>query len=323
MSSLTLGVPLPPAEAKAADVVCLGESSLDLVAVVDRFPEPDQKCDAATFELLTGGQAATAAVACARQGWRASYVGCLGDDVWGDRIATSLASERVAVSVVRRAGARSRSAMVLVERLTGRRTIIEHRDARQRLLPGDVDAAAIGRARVVLVDATDIDASIAAARHARAAGIPTVVDVDRVGPEIDTLLDEIDILIVSSSFAAAFGDAGSPRAGLAKIAAQFRPAVAIATLGAEGSMALCRGIEVRTTAPVVAAVDTTGAGDAFRGGFIAAWLRFGGDADLALLLQYANATAAQNCTGLGAQTALPRGELVDDLVTRAYGDQSK
>jgi len=323
MSSCTLGIPLPPAGAKAADVVCLGESSLDLVAVLDRFPEPDTKVDAAAFEMMMGGQAATAAVACARQGWRACYVGCLGADAWGDTIASSLASEQVAMSVVRRAGARSRTAIIVVERATGRRTIIEHRDARQRLRPGDIDPAVITSGRVLLVDATDIETSIAAARTAREAGIPTVVDIDRAEPGADALLAEIDVLVVTASFAAAHATDASPRTGLAALAERFRPAVAVATLGADGSVALCRGRDIRMPAPMVSVVDSTGAGDAFRGGFIAAWLRFGAEADLRVLLQYANATAAQNCTGLGAQTALPRGELVDDLVTRAYGDQSK
>jgi hypothetical protein len=52
-------------------------------------------------------------------------------------------------------------------------------------------------------------------------------------------------------------------------------------------------------------------------------LRFGADADVRVLLQHANATAALNCGAMGAQGGLPKRELVDDLVTRAYGAQSK
>jgi sugar/nucleoside kinase (ribokinase family) len=69
--------------------------------------------------------------------------------------------------------------------------------------------------------------------------------------------------------------------------------------------------------------DTTGAGDAFRGGFVSAWLRFGPEAELHTLLEYANAVAALNCLGLGAQTALPGRDAVDALVTGTYRDQSK
>ena len=52
-------------------------------------------------------------------------------------------------------------------------------------------------------------------------------------------------------------------------------------------------------------VDTTGAGDAFRGGFVAAWLEAGAAAEADELLRFANAVAALNCRGLGAQAGLP------------------
>ena len=93
--------------------------------------------------------------------------------------------------------------------------------------------------------------------------------------------------------------------GLAALEAQFSPALVVATLGAEGSLARCRGSEIRTAAPAVAVRDTTGAGDAFRGGFAAAWLGAGDGAEVEALLEYASAVAALNCRALGAQTGLP------------------
>ena len=323
MDRMSLGVAPLPAAAKPFDVVGLGESSLDLVTVVEHFPAPDTKLVASAFEMLPGGQAATAVTACARQGFRARYVGCLGSDAWGDLIHAALVRERVDVAVVRRRGARSRMAIVIVERATGRRTVIEHRDAEQRLHPEELSAALVTSGRVLLVDGTDVDAATAAARAARAAGIPTVVDIERPGPGVDALLAEIDVLIVTGAFAAAWPGASSVSAGLAALAARFQPAVAIATLGAAGSLARCRGQEIRTPAPTVRVEDTTGAGDAFRGGFVSGWLRFGPDVEVHTLLEYANAVAALNCVGVGAQTALPGRELVDALVTRTYRDQSK
>src|SRR5262245_10939953 len=111
MAALRLKVAPAAIEAKAVDVIAVGESSLDFVAVVDAFPAPDAKVTAASFEAFTGGQAATAAVACARQGWRAQYVGCLGQDAWGDTIATALTREGVGLSAARRENARTRTAI--------------------------------------------------------------------------------------------------------------------------------------------------------------------------------------------------------------------
>jgi sugar/nucleoside kinase (ribokinase family) len=316
-------VTLPPRDTKAVDVVCVGEISLDFVAVIDQFPTPDSKVTAHAFAAMPGGQAATAAVVCARQGWRARCVGCLGNDAWADTIAAHLAREGVTLSAIRREGARSRTAVVLVERGTGRRTIVEHRDPQQRLRIEDIAPEVATAGRVLLVDASDVDAATVAARAARAAAIPTIVDVDRVGPGVESLLAEIDIMIVPASFACAFASISDPAAALDRLVERFRPAAAVVTLGAEGSIARSHDREVRTPAPPITVVDTTGAGDAFRGGFIAAWLRFGAGGDFGRLLQYANATAALNCGALGAQGGVPDLSLVDALVTRTYGGQSK
>src|SRR5579862_4145743 len=83
------GFPALPGGAKAVDVVGLGENSVDLVAVAPRFPRPDTKQTLSGLAALVGGQAATAMVACARLGWRARYLGGVGDDEDGRRVRVS------------------------------------------------------------------------------------------------------------------------------------------------------------------------------------------------------------------------------------------
>ena len=61
-------------------------------------------------------------------------------------------------------------------------------------------------------------------------------------------------------------------------------------------------------------VDPTGAGDAFRGGFMAAWLKAGSGAEVEDLLIYSNAVAGLSCRGLGARAGLPSGNEVDGLL---------
>ena len=73
------------------------------------------------------------------------------------------------------------------------------------------------------------------------------------------------------------------------------------TLGEAGSLAWCNGREIRTPAFQVDCVDSTGAGDVFRGGFAAACLRDAATADVEDVLRYANAVAALNCRALGAR----------------------
>jgi sugar/nucleoside kinase (ribokinase family) len=320
---MRLRVALPPPEAKPFDLVGVGESSLDLVAQVDGVPQPDAKLALERFETLPGGQAATALVACARQGWRTRYLGCLGTDAWGGAIEAALRQEGVDVSGVIRREVRSRLAIVLVDRRTGRRTVLEYRDPGQRLAAGDLDVHVVTSGRILLVDATDVAAASAAARQARAAGVPTVVDIERPAPGVEELLEAVDVLIAAESFPAAFTGAASVGDGLRRLAARYRPAMAVATLGQAGSLAICEGRELHTPAPSVQVVDTTGAGDAFRGGFISAWLRFGPDAPVSRMLEYANTVAALSCQHFGAQTGLPTRAEVDARVTRGPDGQSK
>lgn len=317
---------VPSAGAKAFDVVGVGESSVDLVAVVDRYPPANSKQPIASLSTFIGGQIATAMVACARLGWRARYAGCLGDDLEAAAVIDALTRAGVDLRIVRRAGHRSRSAIVIVDRQTGGRTVLEHRDPAVAFGPADVAGETVTDARILLVDATDPDASRAAAALARAASIPVVLDVERVADDVaetTALLRSVNVVIAGEAFPTAYTGTRTLGEALRQIEEQSGAALVVATLGAEGSLARCHGTEIRTPGFRVEAVDTTGAGDAFRGGFIAGWLLYGGTADIDTLLEYANAVAALNCRSVGAQVGLPTRADVDAFVTGTLRGESK
>ena len=304
-----------PAAARPFDVVGLGQNSADLVAHVRAFPAANSKQRLLALERLPGGQVASAMVCCARLGWRARYVGTFGDDEPGAIGRASLIEEGVDVSAaLTRARARTRSAIVIVDDGSGERTVLWDRDPRLELRPADVPPGAPASGRVLLVDAEDVGASSAAAALARAAGAVTVVDVEAVEPGIEDLLAHIDVMIVSEGFPEQMTGAVGTGEALERLAASFRPAVACVTLGAEGCLAWCGGRELRVPACAVTCVDSTGAGDAFRGGFISALLAGGGRAALEDVLRYANAVAALNCRTAGARRGLPRPAGVEALL---------
>jgi sulfofructose kinase len=304
---------LPRTVDRPFDVVGLGESSLDFVAVVSGPVAPDSKLPLDRFEAMPGGQTATALVACARLGHRTRYIGALGKDDAGAAIQRALERESVDVAAVWHIGVPSRVAVVLVDPESGRRTILERRDARLTVDPASV-AAHVLCGRVLLIDGVDVTASLAAAQCARAAGIPSVVDVDKDDDATGELLRHVDIVVVPQSLLASLaGDIPTGEA-VRRIDQDLRPAMTVATLGAEGSLARFEGREIRTPAIRVTPLDTTGAGDAFRGGLVSAWLRAGNSARVEDLLKYANAVAGLNCRALGAQTALPTPTEVDGFL---------
>ncbi len=170
---------LAPANTTALDVVVFGENSLDFVGIGPRPPEGADKTALDAFDLYVGGQAATAAVACARQGLRTRYVGSFGADDPGNTVRAALARDGVDVVAVERAGAKSRVAMVLVDSATGSRTVFGFRDPALAIDPTSLPPGALVSGRVLMLDATDLSIATSAARLAREAGVPTIIDVDQ------------------------------------------------------------------------------------------------------------------------------------------------
>ena len=317
---MRMPITLPPPDGRTFDAVGFGLNMTDLLVVVERFPRPDSKQPIRRQAYSPGGQAASAMVACARLGWRARYVGRFGDDDNGRQGRSSLADAGVDISACRVApDTRNGLSVILVDERTGQRTVLWSRDPGLRLRPDDVDPAAVCAGRVLLVDCHETAAATAAARHARRAGVRTVIDVERVREGIDGLLAEIDVIITAQDFPAALTGKSEPGAALRAIRDAYHPALACMTLGAEGSLALVGDDEVKTPGFRVPVVDSTGAGDVFRGGFIAGWLRGGDAAEVEDVLRYANAVAALKCRGLGAREASPTPAEVEALLEGRTG----
>ena len=312
-----MGLPIMPAgHDRAFDVVGVGLNCIDLLVRVAAFPEPDTKQPLERFVYQAGGQTASGLVACARQGWRVRYVGRFGDDANGERGRRSLVDEGIDLSACTTvAGAPTAFAVILVDARTGTRTILWHRDPRIDMAAADVPVEAVASGRVLLVDCHQVGAATEAARRARAAGVPVVLDVEKSRPGLDGLLRETDVIIAAEDLPHQLTGEAELDTALRAMAQRFPASVICATVGAAGSVALVAGRVIRTPGYAVPVVDTTGAGDVFRGGFISAWLQAGADAELEDLLRRANATAALKCRGLGARAAIPTRAEVDALVS--------
>ncbi|MBW2313421.1 MAG: carbohydrate kinase family protein [Deltaproteobacteria bacterium] len=298
--------PLWPAAAREDarfDVVGLGECALDHVGTLaDGLPKFAGKVPLVGYEQMPGGQVATAMHGAARLGLRAGFIGAVGDDDAGRRVLAPLEAAGVDVSQVKRVGgAATQLSMILIDRKSGERTLVWHRDPRLQLEAADAAPGYVTSARVLHLDTVHMAAATAAARAARGADVPVVLDADAPVEGLDALLPHVDFPIVSQSFAEVFsGDVSVSTALDALVRGGAR--MAVVTLGEEGAVARVGDRLIRSPGYEVAARDTTGAGDAFRAGFLLGLLA-GQDAEGAL--RWAHATAALNCTGLGAQGGLP------------------
>jgi sugar/nucleoside kinase (ribokinase family) len=312
-------IPLQFPAAKPFDLVGLGENSLDLLTVVAEFPTPDSKQRLQRFARMAGGQVATAMAAAARLGCRARYLGSFGDDDLGTTARESLVRAGVDVSAARIVpGAVNRFAVILVDARSGQRTVLWDAHPALTMTAADVAEEAATSGRLLLVDGENVAAATQAAKYARAAGIPTLVDVEKVRPGIAELLQQIDVVVAAQEFPTALTGHEDLGRAIQTLGREFGASLVIVTLGAEGSLTWCHGREIRTPAFPVDCVDSTGAGDVFRGAFATACLRVASAAgDLEEALTYANAAAALNCRALGAQGALPTDAEVARLLLSA------
>ena len=305
-------------EGRAFDVVGLGRNSVDYVAVAAAHPARNSKQQLEQFACLPGGQVATAIVACARLGWRTRYICSFGDDAPGRLSRESLTAEGVDISAARTVpGATNRLAVVLVDARTGERTVLWHYDPALRIGVLDplnaVTCEAARSGRLLLVDCEDIPAATAAATAAREAAIPTVIDIEDVQPGTETLLREIDAIIVAEEFPSALTGQTDLGRALEAMEREYRAPFVCVTLGAHGSLARCGGREIRTPSFTVECVDSTGAGDVFRGAFASGCLRWPAG-EVETILAYANAAAALSCGALGARGGLPSAGDIDNLL---------
>jgi sugar/nucleoside kinase (ribokinase family) len=287
--------------ATEVDLLGLGQISLDRVVVLPRWPARGEKLALLEEELRPGGQIATALLAARRLGLRSACIGAVGDDDAAPRALAPLRAAGVDVSGVRVfAGVATRQALVLCEAEGGERTVLERRDPALRLSERDVTRERIESAGALLVDAEHPEASLAALRLARRAGLLTLCDVERADAASRAIAREALLPIVSAGFAdkTSSGDC----AEALRRCAGPDACMAVMTRGERGALALHGGRVLELPALKIEAVDTTGAGDVFRGALAVAALGGRGARES---LAFACAAAGLACLGRGAQGALP------------------
>ncbi len=300
---------------RSFDVVGLGLNAVDRLVVVDRYPGRGGKERILAEHTLPGGQVSSAMVGARRLGLRARYVGAVGDDPAGALLVESLRAEDVDTQHVRVVpGARTQSGLVVVERTSGERTVFWEHDERLRLPPDAVDADVIADARILHVDGFDTEAAIRAAEIAKANGVVVTSDLDAAYPGIEVLLPLLDYLIVAEELAPILAGACDPRSAVRTLAERWG-CCAVVTLGDRGALA-CSGGELLASPALrpPRTEDTTGAGDAFRAGFVYGLAR---GLPLEETLRTANAVASLSCRALGARTAMPNEEELRDFLAVA------
>lgn len=252
---------------KSFQVYGLGQCCLDYIGKVDIYPPADVKCEFTEMVIQGGGPVATALVALAKWGVSCTFAGVIGDDEFGNFIKKSLEDEKVdTAGLVVRQGSESQFAFILAEPGVGRRTIFWRRPTGAAPSPHELDFRTIGKVEVLHTDGLFAEASLAAAKTAKEAGVKVVVDAGSLREGMLDLAQLSDYFLLSETFAAGLVGEGKPLDACRKLA-EFGPRVVGVTLGARGYVALAEDRIIERPAYKVDPVDTTGCGDVFHAGF--------------------------------------------------------
>jgi len=293
-------------------VIGVGANSVDRVVILPgaiHILGASGKMPLVTRSLMCGGETATLLCACASFGLKSAYVGVVGADSEGETIRTALSSRGVDVRQLREHPTTTRGSVILVNRDTGDRIVLSDRNQALNFRPGEISLSQISSTRVVHVDDADQDAGIGVAAFAAGAGIPVTSDIDKISDRTESLVAAVTYPIFDSHAPVVLTGEADPERALRKLR-RLNAGLLCMTLGASGAAALDGDRFVLSPGFDVNPVDTTGAGDVFRAGFVFGLLRAWPLVDQ---LRFANAAAALSCTRLGAIASVPTLDEVQQL----------
>lgn len=301
-------------------------SPLDLVGMGEPLFELNQT-GGAEYRPGLGGDTSNAIIAAARCGARAGYVTALGEDVFGRAILDAWAREGVDASRVRLAPEGATGVYFVTHGPEGHAFSYRREGSpASRMGPADAPLDYVAGARALHVSAISqaisgsaADAVFAAMETARAAGRFVSYDTNlrlklwplrRARGVIHEAITLADLARPGLDDARLLTGLEAPDA-IADFYLRLGARIVALTLGAEGSLVATPERRERIGSLKVAAVDATGAGDAYDGAFLAEYLRCG---DPFRAGRFANAAAALSTTGYGAVAPLPtRAQVVTAL----------
>jgi sulfofructose kinase len=293
---------------KPFDAVGFGLNAVDHLIVVPAYPAFDTKTRLIEHKQSAGGQTATAMVSLQRLGLKTAYAGRFGSDAEGHFGLATLKDDGVNVDYAEIVeGATNQIAFITIDERNGERTIVWDRDDRLAYRPEEAPVEFGTMGRVLHLDAHDPPACLRLAQAARESGTIVSADIDNVYGGLPELLPFVDILIGSKEFPHRVTGIVDARDALINLQARYGCAITGMTMGTSGAIVYCDGQFLASPAfgAPGGCKDTTGAGDAFHGGFLYGLLR---GETIETSMRFGNAVAAMKCSALGARTALPTQE---------------
>ena len=309
-------------------LIAVGYTSVDYTARINVLPHRDDRVTALGIEKSLGGPAANVAVIAAGLGDRfplaVELVTAIGDDADSDWALAELSLKHVdTIAIRRRPGQRLSRCIILVEP-NGSRTIInEPFELQESDLVRYLGPSAPSARRCVHIEGFQIpqmlESMLAIGRSDWLSSLQTtgLPQSWRTAEQLALLIGQFDLVFLNRDVAR---DATECRGGtkqlidatLALVAGAQPRGTVILTLGEDGVLLIpLGGSPIAVPAPQIEVVDTTGAGDAFAGAFLAVWLN---TEDAVVAARYGTAAGSLMVSVEGAQGATPSAAILEGLM---------
>jgi ribokinase len=297
-------------------ITVLGSYNQDLTMYTNRFPRPKETLKNGEFFMSPGGKGANQAHAAAQLGGDVTLIVKVGADAFGQVAKEHFRDSGISVEgILTDLEQPTGCAMILVERDSGENSIIVSSGANNSILKPEIDhyTSIIQSGDIILFQFENplsiVEYTINLARKGKTlvclnpAPMITPFPLDLL-PLIDILiLNEVEVEDLVGHTVHNLEDAKKYARDLVSLGVPL----VIITLGSQGVVAVTPHQNLFQPAFDVKVVDTTGAGDAFVGGFAVAYAE---TYDLMFALRFASATAALNITKKGAACANPSRQAV-------------
>ena len=291
-------------------VTILGIYAADLMFMAKRQPDLGETLIGSKFAIGPGGKGSNQSVAAARAGAKVTFISRVGKDTFGDAALAMYAKEGIATRIPQDENHATGAAYIFLQEGTGSNAIIVVPGAAGQVGVADVEAArdAIIASAVFMVQLeTPVASAMASLKLAKDHGVTTIFNPAPAAKLEDGIYALCDYCTPNESEASLLTGIEVTNLESARKAADVLLAkgvgMALITLGGQGS--LLHGKDKSIHIPIFNAgqvVDTTGAGDAFNGGFAAALARGAAPEEAA---RFGSATAGISVTRYGTAPSMP------------------
>lgn len=286
------------------DVLVIGRSCLDYIAVVNQFPDENQKLPLEFRLTEGGGQGGTSSCCIARLGGRVAYVGKLGDDDEGGFCLKRLEDFDVATELIEIvSGGKTPVAYVFITAGSGARSIIYDRNTLPKIKIDATLKKLVAQTSVALLD-PEVTYLGGQLKKVAGSSVNIIYDSERWREGIEDIMNTADYFIPSSEFLAAdelqFHDM-SFNQRIIKLNNMVAGNL-IVTHGEKGAYYIADDTLYHVPVPEINAVDTVGAGDNFHAAFALALAK---GFDLHQMVKFSVAVASLSCREYGGRNGVP------------------